>query len=388
VSASYVSLLESGDRAPTLDVVVHLANSLGVPARELTGHDVPLTSSAGRADPTTLLTEALALSSTDEHDYPAAVEKLQVAWETAGAEDDTIRQFHVGVRLQYLLGAIDDREGRVALLRTLLDLPVVVGVDELQVVLATDLAAALRELGDLPGARAMAEQALERVEQTSIAGGTPHAKLLGVLVSILVEQRDLEPVEPLLERLLTIADELGGEGLQGRVYWIATLAYTRLGRGELAREYLRRAHNSLASPGMPLRDWLKFCRTSATVLLEAGGDLQEVAGWLRSAESIAERLGVPSERNLVTALLGEYELAAGNPARARDLVAAVLTDPAGLPQTDILRLRMTRELATVALGEIDTAIDGLRALAVDYEQAGMYKAAVRVWRKLDELRST
>jgi hypothetical protein len=129
-------------------------------------------------------------------------------------------------------------------------------------------------------------------------------------------------------------------------------------------------------------------RTSATVLLEAGGDLQEVAGWLRSAESIAERLGVPSERNLVTALLGEYELAAGNPARARDLVAAVLTDPAGLPQTDILRLRMTREFATVALGEIDTAIDGLRALAVDYEQAGMYKAAVRVWRKLDELRST
>lgn len=387
VTASYISLLESGDRVPTLDVVIHLANTLQVPASELIGHEIPLVASVGRGDLTTLLTETLALSSTDEHDYVTAIETLRQGWEEAKAEENNVRQFDVGVRLQYLLGAVGDRHGRVALLRELLTLPGVAAVDELHVVLGTDLAAALRESGDLPRARMAAEEALDRIERTPIVGKAPHAKLLGVLISVLVELRDLGTVEAHLKKLLAIADEVGGQGLQGRVHWIATLAYARLGQGEVAREHLRRAHDSLTSPGMPLRDWLRFCRTTASVLLEVGGDQEEIAGWLHSAESVAGRLDVPAEQKLVTALRARHELAAGNPARARELVDVVLADPAGLPLTDILQLRMTRERATMAMGEVGAAVTGLRALAVDYEEAGMYQAAVQLWRQIDELRS-
>jgi len=388
VSASYISLLESGDRMPTLDVIVHLAKILEVAPRELIGRDILSTGSVGRSDLTGLLTEALALSSVNEHDYVTAVENLRQAWQQAQAGNDTIRQFTVGMRLQYLLGALDDREGRVALLTQLRAMPGVADVDELQVVLATDLAAALRELGHLQQARAAAEEALARIEHTPLVGGAPHAKLLGVLVSILVELRDFSQVESILQRLLRLADDLGGQGLQGRVYWIATLAYARLGQPEAAREYLHRAHKSLTSPGMPLRDWLKFCRTSAAVLLEVGGSLEDVAGWLHNADSIAERLDMPSEQKLVTALRAKYELAAGNPERARNLVDAVLAEPTGLPPTEILQARLTRERAAIALGQIDEAIEGLRALAVDYEQAEIYEAAVRIWRQIDDLRSS
>jgi transcriptional regulator with XRE-family HTH domain len=387
VTPSYISLLESGRRIPTLDVVVHLAEALGVPISALLGHELHDVGRRDTVEESLLLAEALTLNAADPRDFDRAADTLSAALEEARADNNTARVLEVGIRLQYVLTALDRREARVALLRELVDLPGANKSVDLQVVLRTDLAAALRDSGDMSGARTTANDALDRITGSTLVGTSQHVKLLGVVVSILVEQGDNERVDRAVTELLNVAEHGDSPGLTGRAHWVATMAYASLGRNNEARAHLTAAHNHLASPILPLREWMRFCRTSASVLIEVNGDLEEIAPWLQSADTTATALGIPSEQKRVAALHARYQFTAGDYETALATATSVLADTSGLIVQEVLRLRILRATALGRTGDTTTGVAELRQLAAECEEREEYQLGMQVWRQIDELQA-
>lgn len=387
ITPSYVSLLESGDRVPTLDVALSLATTLGVPVRDLIGNDVALGAAVDHGDGADLVTDAVSLSAIDERDYPSAADTLREALASAVRDGNTDRRLVLGMRLQYVLNALGHHDERVALLADLVALPAPPhGAGELPVVLRTDLAAALRAAGRPAEARTAAAEASELIAHTALRDTGQHVKLLAVLVSILVDLGDVDQVDRQVAALLVLADRAGSSGLTGRAHWVAAVAYAHLGRKDAAREQLQLAQTHLASPNLPLIDWLRFSRTGAAILLDNGGPLDEVRTWLATADNVARLLRLETERRLVAAVRANCELAAGDPELARRLTDELLADPAGLSPADLLAVRLVRAQAALALG--DPAADpDLRQLAIEHEEAGLLPAAIAIWRRLDRLRT-
>lgn len=385
VTASYISHLEAGRRVPTLDVVVRLARSLDVPVAELVGReadDLP----PDLAEPVPLA-GARALEAIGAQDCRRTAGALGAAYDEARRDEDVARQLEVGLRLAHVLGALHRVPQRVALLTALLELPGVDVSPDLQVVLGAGLASGLRETGDLLAAREVALGAAERLPRSGLRGSGEHAALLGVLVSVLVELSELDRARPVVAELLEVAGGVDSSPVTGRAEWVAARAYAQLGEADRALRHLRAAHELLAAPTLPLRDWVRLCRASATILLDVDGDLDEARDWLQNAAAGARMLDLPVERRRVAALRARYELATSQPERCVATADLLLDDPDALPAVELRRVRLWRARALAEIGRPAEAIGLLRALAVECEEAEAFPMAVRIWRDIDELRS-
>ncbi|MEU1744879.1 helix-turn-helix domain-containing protein [Micromonospora arida] len=385
VTASYVSLLEAGSRVPTLDVVVHLANTLGVTVTDLLGQDIHPPSPGNRFEESLLLADRLMSDAADANDYLRAAETLQAAFDRARQQGNDLRALEIGVRLQQVLAVINRSADRVSLIQQILGLPGACASPDLRVVLSSDLAAALRQAGRLPEAVAAAQSALEAGLPPALRGGAEHVKLLGVLTSVLVELGEADRAETHVLEMLRVARSAGAPGLQGRAHWVATNAYSRMGRHDLARHHLTQAHRALAAPTMPLREWLRFCRSSAAVLLEAGDDLDEVEIWLTNAATSARMLGLPGERKRVEALHARMQLAKGELEECLQGVAEVLADSAGMSVVDLIRLRLVQAEALFRLDRRAEAEALYHSLASRAEEVGAQRLAADIWRRLESL---
>jgi transcriptional regulator with XRE-family HTH domain len=387
VTPSYISLVEAGRREPTLDVVVHLAHVLDVPVNELLDDEgLALPEVRTRQYSAAFMSEIRARDSLDFDDYESAAESLTEALSAARADGQPQRVLDLGMRLQEVLRVIGRHDARVTLLEELAGMPLSEESPDLQVILASDLAAALRDAGRLPRARELAEAALDAIEETTLRRTTQHVKLLGVLVSILVESDVETGLRDRLEQLLDAADHVGRAAVKGRAHWVASRACVLLGDGDAAGAHLKEAQQNFATPTMPLRDWLRFCRSSAKVLLDIGGDLDQARGWLEAAESAAQALGLGSEQWRIRLLRARYEFARSEPARCLEILDPLLgSGEVAETERELLGLRFLQARANAMLGNSGEAERLLRAVAMDAEGLADYELAVQVWRQIDDL---
>lgn len=385
VTASYISLLESGSRVPTLDVVINLAKTLDVTVTDLLGHELHSLTPSGHMEESLLLAEKVALDAADANDYARAAETLGTAFDQAYTDANGLRALEIGIRLQLVLAALNLHEERVTLLTKLARLPGASASVDLQVVLRTDLASALRQTGRLADAKAAALAALEQVARSTLRGSGQHVKLLGVLISALVEAGEVDHSEVYVNEMLKIAHEADSPGLIGRAHWVATNTYAQMGRRDQARYHLAEAHQALAAPTLPLRDWLRFCRSSAAVLLDVEEDLREVDVWLINAETSARMLGLPGEQKRVVALRARYLLKAGRAADAYQTASGVLEDVQDMSTIEVIRVQMVQAEALAHLDRRGAAAELMRSLAASAEQAGAFRLAVEIWRHVDAL---
>lgn len=390
VTASYVSLLESGARVPTLDVVIHLAKSLKVSMADLLGHELYSVRAADEMESALLLAEKVAFDEADTADYAKAAGVLRAALEQAVGQGNGLRALEIGIRLQLVYAALNQNDARVDLLTELLDLPGASASVDLQVALSTDLAAALRQCGRLPAAKRVALDALDAMVKTqrcTLRDGSQHVKLLGVVISVLVEIGEIDSVEPYVTELLNVATAADRVGLVGRAHWVATHAYAQMGRKDLACQHLSAARRTMAIPSLPLRDWLRFCRASASVLLDVGGDLHDAETWLINAETAAAMLNLPGERNRTIAVRARYHLANGEVSTCLDLIDTVPQTATGMSEIEVIRLRLVRAEALARTGRRDEALTQTRILAKAAERVGAFRLAVETWRQVDALQS-
>jgi transcriptional regulator with XRE-family HTH domain len=387
VDPSYISLLESGSRVPTLDVVIQLGQALGVPITSLLGSDLSLEPSAFDAKGSDLTWQVLSRCAADFGDLAAARSRIQEAYRQACDQEPSARVLEIGLALQHAVAGEGDHEKVLTLNEELLGLASSLRLTPIVTKLRADCAAAARNLGRFGQARRFAEAALATITDDKLNGTVEHIRLLSIQVSIMCDTGDLEEVPALLERMFEIAGQHQSQAVRSRVHWVAATAYSRLGDADLAREHLSQARDGMGSAHTPLRDWAHFCRAAASVLLDAGNDLEEAHCYIEQAHAATEAMASPAHWAALRAVQARYECAAGNPQRAVDLVTALEEDFRHLSQYDLARLQATLAQALDRLGRREDAIEHLQAAASNYEQLKIFRLAAAMWRELDRLRS-
>jgi transcriptional regulator with XRE-family HTH domain len=398
VTSSYISLLESGQRVPTLDVIIHLAKNLQLSLEELIGPDIdrilprdsgethpkPMPVKAPAAEPLQIA-QLLIQSALESHDFAQAIEELRTQMRQARDAGQPSRILELGFQLQGLLRPSGLHDERSALLAEMLDIEAVRSSPSLQVSLLTLLAAAQRDQGLLAEARASAENARARLPLAGLEGTAEHVRLLGVLISTLCELSELTQVPVLIDEILRLASRLATPGLLGRSLWVAAMALSQLGESESALERIMEARRYLSAPTLPLQEWTRFCRTATNILLDAE-QLEEARTWLSEAESTSRTLGVPSEQSAFTLLKARYENSVGNHAEALRLYQSLTGEHSPLSGLQLARACLAEAGVLRRAGRPDEAVEVLRKAAVISEQANSAQLALRMWRQIDEIR--
>jgi transcriptional regulator with XRE-family HTH domain len=396
MTPSYVSLLESGSRIPTLDVIIHLARALQMSPQELTGRSlINLMSGDVRSDTpgngvpssgiSPLVAQALIRSAVEADDLPTAADLTLRLLADARQGNDQEWLLRVGIEAHSLLRAAGRNEERLDLLTELAGLDAVERSAQLRVMLLTDLASAQRDADQIVEARRTVESLLPLVQEEALTGSPEHVHVLGVLISILCEIGDTDEVPGFVEQMLTMAAQIDRPGLIGRAHWTASIAYAQLGDHEQAYAQLTSARRALASPTMPLADWLRFCRTAANVLLTVER-VDDALEWIEEAEGTARRIGLPAEQATVLALRAKYETATGNLEHALVHYKKLVAPDSPVTGLDLVRIQMSLATVLQGLGRRVEAIELLREAAKRCEQMGAYQLAVQVWRRIDDLR--
>jgi transcriptional regulator with XRE-family HTH domain len=384
VNQSYISLLESGARVPTLDVVAHLARVLNVPLEVLAGDTyVPIADGAAATAKarTDLVAELLAASAIDQGDLEQAEARLTELFEEAAAFSTGAMLTH-GVALERILELRGDRAARYALLTRLLPVAQEFDLAEVRVRVRIALSAAARDIGRLDEAMNHIERADREIDNTAFRNGSEHIKLLAVRISVLAEAGGGAEIVRLVNTMLTMADALGSPAIRGRAQWVASVALAGVGATERSLELLDGARQMLADPRTSLRDWARFCRTAVATLLDVGADPAQIEPHLLAARaSTMAESGATS--NPLAILEVRYALAGGDPARAVELAAAV--DDEALFGLDAVRFREALGNALAAVGRIDEAVAMLRQAAQKAEEISAYRRAAQLWRELNEL---
>lgn len=392
VNPSYISLLESGARVPTLEVVLQIARALAVAPEELVGEEVlpGRTEQAEMATPARedvdrrLVHDILVRSAMDFGALDEAQVRHERAYTAAMRGGSPIAVLEHGMALQDVLNQRGDHATRYRLLADLLPAAEKFGVPELVVKLRLDKAAAARDCGHLPEALELAESAMATLPGTELTGTSEHVRAFGVLISIKVDSGEAGDIPGLVDRMLAAAEDVGSPIVLGRSHWAASVAFARTGDGERAERHVRQAKDMLAHPGTSIREWGRFASAAASALLDTDAELPEIekyVGWMRAAQELLDT----TDPGRTVSIEARYALRTGDARKALDLASQEIE---GLPSADRIRLLRTKGRALHQLNRTDEAIGALRAAAQLCEHVSAFRLAAQLWREIDQIRSS
>jgi transcriptional regulator with XRE-family HTH domain len=385
VSPSYISHLESGMRVPTLDVVVHLAERLGVHPDHLVGTKTAPQAGAP-ADAESMIRAAL--QPHDERgldDTGVTVATAAADFERARVDGDTVAFVRSGMRLQALLRSVDETARRGAVLDEVSEAVAAAGHAGQLGPITVDRAAIARDLGRPGQAVELLDRAAQQLAADPSAGTAQRVRLHAIRLSVLSDLDRTDEVQPAIEMMLEAAEHVSDPGVVGRVRWTASIAYARIGDRAEALRYLDLAKSSLDG-SISVADWIRFSRTAAQVLLECG-EAEQALAHIEDARRTTERLGLVHHDGQVRLLDAQYHLLTGDHATARSEALALLGGPEVPAGYDLQRLRWVAADAARRVEDTDTAVAQLRLIAAEAEDRGAYRAASRALHLLDEVRS-
>ncbi|POX42503.1 hypothetical protein C3486_04240 [Streptomyces sp. Ru73] len=388
LSASYISLLESGKRPPTDEVLLKLAARLGITPDELIGD-------TGIARPQSPLDAAL------ESSY--ALSRARLALLTGDAQtaldrfaelggDDTAAPALLADTLLGRAAALErlDRPAEAAALRgQWLD---TFGSQNEDCVLRTEvltgLLRCLRESGELRTAAARAEDALRDAESAGLAGTPTGLELAGVVAEYRWDLGQDDAAAELCERAAATAATLGGRREWALAYDTAAEAARAAGRGRHAAALAGRAVDACrdGAAGLPVA---RLRTAAAAVLARTGGaqDGSHADGQdhdLLAVREVLDEWGTPVDVAYGEVVQAGRLLAAGDAARALDL-AGTAEKRVG---TSWRRVRAHALLAQAragwALGDRGSA-DRFEEAAVELAALGAERQAAGVHLELAEL---
>lgn len=384
ITSSYVSLLESGQREPTLDVIFHLAKVLSLPVEEL----VEASGKVLAAPPEDSGVAAMVAqyASAEVLSPHSAAEQGLAAFDTAREHQAVQQAFAIGLGLDPLLRTVGRHADRVRVLTELLELRSTLDRRS-RLRLLVSLASAQRDDGRLVDAHASVSAVLEQIADAEEDSGAEHVRALSVLISVLTELGRTEDVEEQVRLMLHRAEEIGDPAVIGRAEWTASMACLRAERSAEARAHLQKASRLLPAMALTLRDWLGFSRFAAGVMMTSAEGAPEALRWLTLADQTVELLGLEAERTAVTVLQARYETLHGDPARARDLYARAVERSDDLSEQELVRALLGMGEVLAELSETEEARTALRRAAELAEKIGAFRLAAATWRRVAELGS-
>ena len=285
MSVSYVSLLETGKRAPSEAVLAVLASRLGCSA------DFLLTGRADKDREPILLKITFGDIALQNGDHGEA---LQAFSEALAARPLLRPEEHRRARLgqaqaREKLGRL---EAAVQLLEDLREDPATeLGSAEWSQ-LVVSLSRCHRNLGDHIRSVDIGEEALRRLEAEGIEPTEDHMQIGSTLIGCYSVRGDLLKAQLVARRMIEAADRLDSPFGRGVVYWNAGLVANDLGQAEEAVGLLERAHVLLAeSDDRRLQAMLKVGHAFALLQLDAERNGRRALELLNQADTPLEEVG-------------------------------------------------------------------------------------------------
>lgn len=323
-SGSYISHLESGRRAASVDVIEFLAMRMGVSSDEL-GMEPALTAPAENFDNTHALEHLLvAERAWHDRDWATAGELATRAAASALQAGQPERHWQaLYVQTQAAL-AEGDHADAIHFAEQLASHQVASSSPTLRAQ-ALCLSATAHRVGDeLPMALVHAGQAVELAQQ---APPIVLADALMCLISAALESgRPTAESDRLCRRLEDVSLHVESGHARGVIHWALGTAAFKSGNVSKGME-LHESAMDLLSPRRDLRMWLRLNRSTATCRLDAG-ITDGVNDMLEAARSGLNLIGSVYDVFELRHAEAKLVLLEGRPGQARDLVNILISDPA------------------------------------------------------------
>ncbi|WP_316768797.1 helix-turn-helix domain-containing protein [Streptomyces sasae] len=376
VSASYVSLIESGRRTPEPPVVELLAERLGTTVEYLlTGRDrtelderllklrfAELALANGAA------TEARdrLLDLTREGDHELIWETLWALTRAHEALGETDR-------------ALDGLERLIAAARRGETLPV--GLLPLLMMRCR----LLSEAGDFGRSIELGEQALTEVRRLGLEGTDDEIRLASTLVAAYWGRGDLATAQRLAARVIERAEHNGSRRARGSAYWNAALVTEARGDFGLALELVDKALALMAEDDSE-RSLARLRLTYGWLLLRADPpEPGRAAPLLAQAHEVFLRTSDSGDLASCETELARLELLSGRPADAIAMALRAMGRLEGRTAVEAGRARWVLGLAMVADGRNAAGVEECRTAAEELQSLGARLEAAQAWRGLAEL---
>ncbi len=377
LSASYVSLLESGRRRPTPAAVDLLAARLGCSPDTLRRGGDPAQAERARL---TLDYAELALRNGEPADALAQLDALPAggAGVVPGRED--------GWRARRLRCAALEGLGRLEEALTEVESLRAQALAERRhgehLRLTVDAVRCYLEAGDVSYALDVGEGALRTVRQAGLLGSDVHAELVSSVLGGYYLRGDLVRAQQMATEVLAVVDEAGSGRARAAVLWNASLVAEQ--RDDLPSALLL-AERALAvyAEGDDLRAHARLRVAYGWLLLRSVPPRPEEARRQLSASlTVLADVGSAVDLAYCETELGRCEVLLGHAAAALDLADSALARLGPTPRLESAHTLLVRARALLASGRRDDAVATFREAAATLGGLDLSRAAATAWREL------
>jgi transcriptional regulator with XRE-family HTH domain len=376
LSPSYISLLESGKRSPSDDVIRQLAVRLGCSVSQLSDGQP-----SEREERLTLeLAYArLAVEHGESADARSRLERLL-------ADDSLVPRTRDEAEL--LLGrahhGLGDPAGAVAVLQPLFDRACARQTSQSMLEVAIPLCFCYYASGDLHRASQVGSHAMEVAHPQGLAGTDDYFRLGATVMGIYFDLGDFLFARQLGERLAAEAEEADRPAGQAALYWNAAVLAEYEGR---LGEAVRLCEQALARMGEldNSRDFARLRLAVAGILMACEPPVvDEASALLDRCYSDLRDLGAKTDFAEWAYVRSAVLLHRGDLARAEDQAREALALLRGQLCPEHVRALLALADVQMARGAPDDALAALRQASEQLEVVGSGRAIGLIWRELAE----
>jgi transcriptional regulator with XRE-family HTH domain len=375
LSPSYISLIESGRRAPTDEALRTIAGRLGTSVEFLR------TGSHNSATARVELEVAFAKVALANGEAAAALERL-TATTLTGVDPELVMEAHLVLADAH--EKVGELEAAAGILEELLTRAGATDAWVLYARAANALVAAYIESGDLNRAVDVGVTARAHVEAAELTGTDEHIRLVTTLVWAYQSRGDLMYAHMLATQLTEQVHDSGTSRAQGSVYWNCALVAEDRGDVRGAVRLAERAFALLTeqgdSPDVPrlhlLLAWLKL-RGSEPDALGALRELDTADAGLAQTSSVVDQAYARVERARANLMLGLTDHALEHARAALDLLGEAPRIERCEALLMVADVQFARRQRKRALGLYEQAADQLAMMSAQ-------RSAGRVWRDLGD----
>ncbi|MFJ9541230.1 helix-turn-helix domain-containing protein [Streptomyces sp. NPDC101225] len=379
LSASYISLLEAGKRAPSADVFAQLARRLGCDPSDLTGAPAEISVNESQVE---LNYAEMALNNGDPDTAFEAYRTLQEKVSFADRPEVWYKAEYGMARSLEHGGRLEEAVARFEALHTAsLDRPDL--MPRLPTVIA--LCRCYRELGDLSHAIEVAEATLAELEKLQLGPTVIGIELLSTLVGVYMERGDMHRAAYLATQAIEQAGTVTDSRALGAAYWNASVVMHRNGNTADALTLIEKAL-AIYAEGEDQRALARLRNAYAMLLLQSETAQPEVARdvldqSLTSLREVGSSVDVAyclSALAQVELRLGNAEAAIGHAERALELLGSD-------HRLQSARNHLVLAAARLVLGDRESAQDAYERGALMLEASEANRQAAFAWAELAEI---
>jgi pentatricopeptide repeat protein len=376
-SPSYISLLETGRREPTADVIEELARRLELAPKALEAWSQPISVS----DAEYVLAGLYARQAWDLRDYPLAAEHAAAAARIALEGKNTSAWWN----MTYMQAECLMKQGQLKecqkIMEHLLEHPMATESAGLGVRARQMLAALCHGQGELTAAVGHAQQAVELCAKLP-RGSTLIIGALRVLIGALAESGRLEEAWKYCQEMNAQMDEHSMSQLAGEVAWvIGNVAFMRHDYPEGIKHHERAA--KLLSPANDIDLWARFNKASAAVRLSSGIVEPETLSAIERAELALSIVGGNKTDQLEVAFIrARWLYLTGDIVAAVQKLREIHAERAALAKHTAGEVSLLLGKSLKAAGESEEALALLQEAQKEFSAAG---AQDRVQQALDAM---